>query len=183
MNPAQTAVIDALAAGVQGSTPRAFLRTDCSGHTVWLQLPKQELFAYLKHYRRCKEHDPSTAACVLVPAVRGKFRSLLSGMVCNCCGLSLKAVKLNALIARSGRHLLNLANFGMIHHLLTRYNSIAVFVDRLTKMVHAVACRNTITAEGTADLFFDNIVPFMGCRRQSSRIAGHSLQERSCPLC
>ena len=44
----------------------------------------------------------------------------------------------------------------------TKFNSIVVFVDRLTKMVHACPCRNTVTAEQTADLLFDNVVRLHG---------------------
>ena len=63
-----------------GSPSRTFLSIDCSGHTVWLNPPPQKLFSFLQHYRRCKEHDPSTSACVVVPARKGRFRSLLNGM-------------------------------------------------------------------------------------------------------
>jgi hypothetical protein len=38
------------------------------------------------------------------------------------------------------------------------YNSILVLVDRLTKMVHLVPCKDSITAEQFADLFFRTIV-------------------------
>ena len=63
-----------------GSPSRTFLSIDCSGHTVWLNPPPQKLFSFLQHYRRCKEHDSSTSACVVVPARKGRFRSLLNGM-------------------------------------------------------------------------------------------------------
>ena len=37
------------------------------------------------------------------------------------------------------------------------YDDILVFVDRLTKMCHAVKCKTDVTAEGTAQLFIDNV--------------------------
>jgi hypothetical protein len=42
------------------------------------------------------------------------------------------------------------------------YDSICVFVDRLTKMVHIVPTTKTITAEGTAFLLFNNVVKLHG---------------------
>lgn len=43
-----------------------------------------------------------------------------------------------------------------------QHDSLCVFVDRLTKMVHAVPCKTTITAEQTADLFFDTVIRLHG---------------------
>ena len=37
------------------------------------------------------------------------------------------------------------------------YNAILVFVDRLSKMIRIAACKQTVTAEETAQLFFDNV--------------------------
>ncbi len=42
------------------------------------------------------------------------------------------------------------------------YDSICVFVDRLTKMVHLAPTTKTITAEGTAFLLFDKVVKLHG---------------------
>lgn len=42
------------------------------------------------------------------------------------------------------------------------YDMICVFVDRLTKMMHAVPCKTSITAEKTADLFFETVVRLHG---------------------
>jgi hypothetical protein len=42
------------------------------------------------------------------------------------------------------------------------FDAIAVFVDRLSKMVHFVPCRSDISAEEFADLFVDNVVKLHG---------------------
>lgn len=39
----------------------------------------------------------------------------------------------------------------------TGFTAIVVFIDRLTKMVHLAPTFDTVTAEGTADLFFNNV--------------------------
>ena len=50
------------------------------------------------------------------------------------------------------------------------FDAIVVFCDRLTKMVHLARCNSDVTAEQTADLFFDNVFKLIGTstlRRQS----------------
>lgn len=42
------------------------------------------------------------------------------------------------------------------------HNAILVLVDRLTKMVHVVPCKKTLSAEQTADAFFETIVRLHG---------------------
>jgi len=42
------------------------------------------------------------------------------------------------------------------------FDAIAVFCDRLTKMVHLARCNSDVTAEQTADLFFDNVFKLHG---------------------
>ncbi|GIL81784.1 hypothetical protein Vretifemale_10782, partial [Volvox reticuliferus] len=57
-----------------------FLDFDCSGHLIWLHPHPTKIYSYLQHYRKCKEFDPSTAVCAIVPATKGEFRGLLKGM-------------------------------------------------------------------------------------------------------
>lgn len=42
------------------------------------------------------------------------------------------------------------------------FDAIAVFVDRLTKMVHLAPCKTSVTAADTAQLFVDNVVKLHG---------------------
>jgi hypothetical protein len=58
------------------------------------------------------------------------------------------------------------------------HNAVMVFVDRLTKMVHLAPCTDTITAEGAAQLFMDNVWKHHGVAREfisdrDSRFTGH----------
>ena len=38
------------------------------------------------------------------------------------------------------------------------FTAIAVFVDKVTKMVHLIGCKNEITAMEYAQIFVDNVV-------------------------
>lgn len=44
----------------------------------------------------------------------------------------------------------------------SKFNAIAVFVDRLTKMVHLCPCTNKVTAQDTASLFINAVVKLHG---------------------
>ena len=45
---------------------------------------------------------------------------------------------------------------------LTGYDAIYAVVDRMSKMVHLVACHSTVTAEQTADMFFNTVFRLHG---------------------
>jgi hypothetical protein len=42
------------------------------------------------------------------------------------------------------------------------HDSICVFVDRLTKMVHVVPCKEKLSTEGFAELYVDNVFCYHG---------------------
>jgi hypothetical protein len=42
------------------------------------------------------------------------------------------------------------------------HDSICVFVDRLTKMVHFVPCKEKLSVKGFAELYVDNIFRYHG---------------------
>lgn len=53
---------------------REFLHADVAGEHVFLNMPCEDIEAYLRHYLRCKSKLPhSTSACILVP--RWRYRS------------------------------------------------------------------------------------------------------------
>jgi hypothetical protein len=46
------------------------------------------------------------------------------------------------------------------------HNSICVFVDRLTKMVHFVPCKEKLSAKGFAELYIDNVFRYHGLSKE-----------------
>jgi intracellular sulfur oxidation DsrE/DsrF family protein len=46
-------------------------------------------------------------------------------------------------------------------------DSICVFVDKLTKMVHFVACKEALSAKDFAELYVDHVLRFHGRRLRS----------------
>jgi hypothetical protein len=46
------------------------------------------------------------------------------------------------------------------------HDSICVFVDRLTKMVHFVPCKENLSAKGFAELYVDNVFRYRGLRKE-----------------
>jgi hypothetical protein len=50
------------------------------------------------------------------------------------------------------------------------HDSICVFVDRLTKMVHFVPCKEKLSAKGFAELYVDNVSVTMVLAKSSSLI-------------
>jgi hypothetical protein len=46
------------------------------------------------------------------------------------------------------------------------HDSIYVFVDRLTKMVHFVPCKEKLSAKGFAELYVDNVFRYHGLSKE-----------------
>ena len=47
-----------------------FLATDVSGKCCWINAPPAQMKAFVRHCLACKQKDPSTSACFVVPAWR-----------------------------------------------------------------------------------------------------------------
>ena len=63
------------------SPANSFLSTDVSGQHVWINPPFTMISAFLQHYKRCKQRDPTrTSACILLPKWNGDWVKELAGM-------------------------------------------------------------------------------------------------------
>ena len=62
-------------------------------------------------------------------------------------------------------------------------DAIYVCVDRLTKMAHFIPTKTTITAEGTARLFYQHVWKHHGLPTTLSQIGGHNLSPSSPASC
>lgn len=65
------------------SPERSFLKTDVSGHRVWLNPPFHRVKDFLRHYQLCKAKSPhSTSACIVLPDWNfdAEVQSFLAGM-------------------------------------------------------------------------------------------------------
>lgn len=66
------------------------------------------------------------------------------------------------ILARSTREQVSLDFVTGLPRTTREHDSIIVFVDRLTKMVHLAPTTTTVTARGTARLLFDNVFKHHG---------------------